>query len=184
MENLVLSEKEILLEEILIDEAKENPQRFRPLYEKYYNKIFRFIYSKVEGKEESADLTSQVFLKALLHLPNYQHRNLPFSSWLYRIAYNEVLQYFRKVKKESVIHINENFLLNLAEEVDATDLENLKIHLETTLQDLKIEELEIIQLRFYQALSFKEIGLILNISENNAKVKTYRLLEKIRKKIS
>lgn len=184
MKNLILTEKEILQEELLIEDAKHDSQYFKPLYEKYYNPIFRFVYNKVEGKDTAADITSHVFLKALLTIHQYQFKKLPFSAWLYRVAHNEVMQYYRKSKKELVVHISEDLILNLAEDSDSVDSEVLKTKLEKAMENLDYEELEIIQLRFYQGLSFKEIGHIFNITENYSKVKTYRILEKIKKNIS
>ncbi len=184
MKTLVLTEKEILKEEILIEDAKSDSQYFKPLYEKYFNPIFRFVFEKVEGKDTAADITSHVFLKALLNLQNYQNKKLPFSAWLYRIAHNEVMQYYRKTKKERVIYISEDLVKNLAEETDFIDPEILKIKLDNALENLDYQEVEMIQLRFYQGLSFKEIGLIYNITENYSKVKTYRILDKIKKRIS
>lgn len=184
MKNLILTEKEILEEELLIENAKRDASQFKPLYEKYYISIFRFIYNKIDNKHISADITSLVFLKALQNISKYQHKNLPLSAWLYKISYNEVMQYFRKSKKEKVIFISEDLIFNLAEDTESTEREILCAKLETALEELEYQEIEIIQLRFHEGLSFKEIGHILNISENYAKVKTYRLLDKIKKKIS
>lgn len=179
-----MTEKQIVQEESIIEAAKKESNKFKPLYEKYYVVIFRFVYNKVEEKETAADITSHVFLKALLNLHKYQHKNLPFSSWLYRIAHNEVMQYYRKAKKEKVVYISEDLVLNLTEDPETLDPELLKIKLESALAALEYKEIEMIQLRFYEGLPFKDIGQILNISENNAKVKIYRLLDKIKKKLS
>src|ERR1041385_1203338 len=73
-------------EERIIEEAKKDPASFKWLYETYFKRIFLFIYHKVESRNEASDLTSQVFLKAMQRLHQYQSRGLPFSSWLYRIA--------------------------------------------------------------------------------------------------
>lgn len=184
MKNITLTEKEILQEEILIEDAKLDSKRFKPLYEKYYIIIFRFIYNKVDDKETAADLTSHVFLNALLHISKYQHKKLPFSAWLYKIASNEIMQYYRKAKKERIIFITEELVSNLAEDQETLNPEILKTKLEAAMQHLEYQEMEILQLRFYENLSFKEIGHIFNITENYAKVKTYRLLEKIKKSMA
>ncbi|NJM24972.1 MAG: hypothetical protein HC859_05145 [Bacteroidia bacterium] len=92
-------DKQTLKEEDVIRASQRDPSAFRPLYEKYYRTLFRFILYRVADKEVTADLTSQVFLKALLHLDKFQLRGFPFSSWLYRIAINECNDFFRKTKK-------------------------------------------------------------------------------------
>lgn len=80
-------------EEEVICKSRQNPENFRVLYEKYYRRIFLFILHRVGDKATTADLTSQVFLKALLNLSGYNFRGLPFSAWLYRIASNERIIY-------------------------------------------------------------------------------------------
>jgi RNA polymerase sigma-70 factor, ECF subfamily len=118
----------------------------------------------------------------MTNLDKFNYRNLPFSAWLYRIAYNEVMQYFRKEKKERKVVMNEEVLLLLTEDADDGDIDNIKRKFKIIFQILDLNELEFIQLRFYEGLSFQEIGSILGITENYAKVKTHRILEKIRHK--
>ena len=67
-----------------IQKAQENPAFFRPLYERYYNQIFRFIYKRCLEEDVAADVCSQVFLKAMQKLGSYQFKGVPFSAWLYQ----------------------------------------------------------------------------------------------------
>lgn len=173
-------EQELDNEEILINEAKKDSTAFEPLYKKYYKKIFRFIYSKVLDNDVTADITSNVFIKAMAHLHTYQYRSLPFSSWLYRVAFNEIMQYYRKEKKERKVVISEEMLYRISDEADESDFEVLKAKLKMVLNKLDIKEIELIELRFYENLSFSQIGEILGITENNAKVRAHRIVEKIR----
>ncbi|MDO1448068.1 sigma-70 family RNA polymerase sigma factor [Rhodocytophaga aerolata] len=163
-----------------IEEAKRDPERFRVLYERYFKMMFLFIHRKVDDKNTSADLASQVFLKALLHLPGYQHQGLPFSAWLYRIAINEVMQFFRKNQRIRQVVIDDYMLSRLREETEEATLENLQKQLSQVIEQLSLAEVQLIELRFYENKSFKEIAYILEISENTAKVRAFRLLEKIR----
>ena len=73
-----------------IEESKKNPKKFEILYNRYHEQIFRYLYSRVDNTHLAADLTSQVFYKALLNIENYSFKGVPFASWLYRIAYNEM----------------------------------------------------------------------------------------------
>jgi len=180
----IVSEEEVLNEEKIIEASQSDPAQFRVLYEKYYRAIFLFIYHKVDHKETAADLSSQTFLKALQHINRYEYRKLPFSAWLYRIATNETMQFFRKNKKVRKVMIDDTLLSELQEPEAPPDLEKLKMRLVKVIDTLKIDEVQLIELRFYEKKSFKEIGYILDITENNAKVKTYRLVEKLRKKMS
>lgn len=179
-----LKNESLSSDEYLVKQAQKDPEAFRPLYEKYFKQIFLFIHNKVGDKEITADLCSQVFLKAMTHLHTYQHKNLPFSAWLYRIAVNETMGHFRKTQKTRHIVIDEKMLERLYEEVEKPDIERFKVDLSVAIEKLSLEEVQLIELRFFEEKSFKEIGFILDITENNAKVKLYRLLEKIRTDIA
>lgn len=165
--------------------AKKKSANFGLLYEKYFDLIFRFVFKKVGGIEEAAgDITQLVFIKAMANIQKYEERGFPFSSWLYRIAQNEVALFFRREKKNYNVPIDENRITELAIEAQLSStmtIEQQEVLIEV-LNNLKEEQLEIIELRFFQALSFKEIAEIYNITEANAKMRTYRILEGIGKK--
>jgi RNA polymerase sigma-70 factor, ECF subfamily len=177
------SAEEIKNELAIIARAKADPNRFSVLYEKYYKQIFLFIYRRTDDEDDTADLTSQVFLKAILNLPKYEYKGVPFSAWLYRIASNEVNQYFREVKKSRAISMEEDGLGRLMGELNEEpeeQHEKERIIMES-LNCLTKEEVQYLELRFFEDKSFREIGYILMITENNAKVKTYRIIDKIKK---
>jgi RNA polymerase sigma-70 factor, ECF subfamily len=180
VKDATLSEVEIRQEHEIIEQARTKPEAFRPLYDRYHPVIFRYVFNKLREKEQTADLVAQVFLKALLHLHKYNHQGLPFSAWLYRIAKSEVGQYYRDTKKLPVVVIDEGFYAELAEQGEDFNLEYRKERLQAAMQRLTLEEVSLLDLRFQEGKPFKEIGLILNMTENYAKVKTYRILEKLR----
>ncbi|MDR7130167.1 RNA polymerase sigma-70 factor (ECF subfamily) [Algoriphagus sp. 4150] len=170
-------------EEFLIRRAKSDPTHFRELYELYFEQIFRFINRRVGELEISKDITQQVFLKALIGLEKYVYREVPFSSYLYRIAANECNQFFRDSSKVRYVSMDSDIKASLITEIEPeystreTDLSELS----KALGELSVKELLLVELRFFEKRGFKEIGFILNITENLAKVRTYRLLDKLRK---
>jgi RNA polymerase sigma-70 factor (ECF subfamily) len=179
---LLLTKPTIQDEQRLIEKAKRNSADFRPLYEYYYKPIFLFVLRRMGDKELTADITSQVFLKALQGIGRYSDHGVPFSAWLYRIAINEVNMFFRKQKHERFVTIEAEMLEQLHEELTHDlSVEHLKDKLTTMLQKLSADELHLIELRFFERLSFKEIAVILTITEVNAKVKVYRTLDKLKK---
>ena len=124
-------------------------------------------------------------MKALMHLEKYEDRGFPFSSWLYRIAQNEVAMFFRTQKKQYTVPVDEQRIQDLAEEANLSvsyisqeDQEKLI----EILNELEASHLDIIELRFFQEMSFKQISEIYSISEANAKMRTYRILERIQKR--
>lgn len=176
--------KSVYSESELIELSKSNQQYFGALYEKYFDTIFRFVFKRLGGDETvSGDLTQQTFMKAMVNIQKYEDRGFPFSSWLFRIAQNEVNLYFRGQKNNKTIDINENQLKSVFEEMDVSSnisLENQE-KLIQCINSLEPDQMDLIELRFFQEMSFKEIGDIYDISEANAKMRIYRLLEKIQK---
>lgn len=169
----------------IVELAKKESHYFGALYDKYFEQIFRFVFKRLGGKEDEAgDITQQTFIKAMGNLSRYEDRGLPFSSWLYRIAQNEVSMFFRKQKKNYSVSIDENRIQDLATEANLNMYMSIdeQEKLIEMLNEMEEEHLDLIELRFFQELSFKEIAAIYSISEANAKMRTYRILERIGKK--
>lgn len=166
-----------------VQAAQQDPSKFRVLYKRYYEPIFRFVYKRTVDEVLAADLTSQVFLKAMQKIDKYVFKGVPFSAWLFRIASNEIAQHFRKQNKNRVVTLEEHTTQTLEDEYeDKADLEISIAVLKSVIQDLKPEEVELLELRFFEKRPFKEVADILDITENNAKVKIYRLLQKMKKR--
>ena len=164
-----------------IQQAKKDPEFFAPLYKKYHEQIFRYVYQRMDDEEMAFDVTSQVFMKAIKNLPKYEFRGVPFSSWLYRIAKSELYQAFRDKKAERTVNIDTVQVFHVIDEFEQDEIEENKQRLVECLAQLKENDIQLIELRFFEKRSFKEIGEILEISENNAKVKSFRALEKLKK---
>ena len=160
---------------------KKTQKKFEALYNRYHEQIFRYLYSKVDNKHLAADLTSQVFYKALLNIENYVYKGVPFASWLYRIAYNEMNMHFRKDSKNRTVNIESEHIGGLFEELEEDYYSEEKEKLVKILATLSDERLSIIEMRFFEKRSFREISEIMGITENNAKVKVYRTLDKLKK---
>ncbi len=168
-------------EEVLqIKAAIANPQAFGVLYEKYYLKIFRYIFQRVEDEDTAADVTSVVFSKALFSLSKYQFRGVPFSAWLFRVAQNELNQLFRKNKVQKVVNIPLENLAQIAEDAGEENLEERIEHLKKAMKNLSEDELELIEQRYFENRSYKEMSEILDMEENNARVKTFRVIQKLK----
>jgi len=136
-------------EKKLIILAQKNNQFFAPIYKKYHEQIFRFIYQRMEKEEDAADITSQVFLKALINLKKYQFKGFPFSSWLYKIALNEVNQFYRKNKKQRTVSLEEYHLKEMLNEVTEKDDQHKRNLLIKELSLLDEAKLVLIEMRFF-----------------------------------
>lgn len=175
------TQEHLCQEQLWVTQAKANPKHFEPLYRKYYTPILRYLQQRVDDPEAAYDIASQVFIKALKNLDKFEYRGVPFGSWLYRIAKSELYQSFREKKAAKEVRIEgmqipsvDEFFFELSEK-DENRSKLLK-----ALQSIKADQLKLIEMRFFEQLSFKEMGEVLGYTENNAKVKTFRAVEKLR----
>ena len=171
----------MLQEYSILDRSKKNPQAFGELYEKYYDRIFNFIYRQTDDEDLTADLCSQTFLIVLKNVDRYQFRGVPFSAWLYKIASNEVNKHYRKQKHTKVFSLEEMRVRELMDQANEGYDEEIIQRLMDYLKDLPTEMLQVLELRFFEDKDFKEIAFILDITESGAKMRTYRALDKLRK---
>lgn len=176
-----MSEAEIKEEYLILERSKKDSRAFGELYEKYFDRIFNFIYRQTDDEDLAADLCSQTFLNVLKNVDRYQFRGVPFSAWLYKIATNEVNKFYRKRKNIKVFSIEELRVRELMEQANEDWDEELIQELLRYLNNLPTDMLEVLHLRFFEDKDFKEISFILDISESGAKMRTYRALDRLRK---
>ena len=165
----------------LIAKAQQNVNHFGVLYDKYFEPLFYFIFSKVKDESLAGDLTQNAMLKAMANIRKYKWTGKPFLAWLYRIGANEANMYFRKNKKEVVIEIQDWQLKNVGEAFirnNAMSQQQQELLIEI-LQNLEGKEQEIIELRFFSELSMQAIADYYGIGLSAAKMRLYRTLEKI-----
>ena len=174
------TEDDLRVELAIVEAAKTDPAKFGALYEKYYRQVYVFVFRRVNNEEMAGDIVSNTFLKALLSLKKYVFRGVPFSAWLFRIASNEVNMFYRKTNRERVVSLDKSDLGKMIAETGDSDSEEKQKMLLKALTILTGEEMHLIELRFFEKRAFVEVGEILGITENNAKVRTYRILDKLK----
>jgi RNA polymerase sigma-70 factor (ECF subfamily) len=177
----LLNEDDIRSEYEILERSKKDSRAFGALYEKYFDRIFNFIYRQTDDEDLTADLCSQTFLNALNNVTRFEYRGVPVSAWFYRIASNEVNKHYRKIKKERVFSIEEDRVKELVDLGNDSADEELIQRLLEFMKELPTEMLEVLELRFFEDKDFKEIAFILEITESGAKMRTYRALDRLRK---
>ena len=140
-----------------IEAAKKDSRKFEVLYNRYHEQIFRYLYARLDNKHIASDLTSQVFYKAMLNLDNYTFKGVPFASWLYRIAFNEMNMHFRKESKNRTVNIDTGTIGELFEEIEEEIYAEEKEKLAKILATLSDERLSLIEMRFFEKRSFNWI---------------------------
>ncbi len=176
-----MTEAEIQHEYAILERAKRNPKAFGELYEKYFDRIFNFIYRQTDDEDLTDDLCSQTFLSVLKNIGRYEFRGVPFSAWLYKIASNEVNKHYRKKKNDKVFSIEEVRVRELFEQANDGWDDEIMEQLLRYFKELPTDMLQVLELRFFEDKDFKEIAFILDITESGAKMRTYRALDRLRK---
>lgn len=178
------TKEEILREEEDIRAAVANSAQFATLYNRYYTRIYRYIFKRVSDEDFAADITQQAFIKAMQNLPGYRFMGLPFASWLYRIARNELLVELRKQNKYHTVNITDAGLADVSTDTEIEDTGSRIQMVVGALRGLSDEELELVEMKYFEGRQYSEICEILGISENNAKSKVFRAIRKMRKLIN
>lgn len=162
--------------------AKNGDQAaFGALYNEYIRKIYDFIYFKTLNKETAEDLTSQVFLKVLKHISNFKSDN--FSAWLYTIARNTVIDHYRSDKNYKNIEDCWD-LADGGDLVAEADTELLMSKVRVAMKKLSVSDRELLTMRLWSDMTFKEIALNLQKKEPAVKMAFSRALQKLRGEIS
>lgn len=175
-----LSATDLDAEMELVRAAQAEPQKFEPLYRTYYPRIIAFVYQRIDDKELAYDITAQVFYSALKNLGKYKAQGVPFSAWLFRIALNELNQVFRKNRVQRTINVDNHGMGNLKQAVEKDDGPETDERLFKALQCLSPDELELVDMRFFEDRSFREICEINGMNESACKMRLYRALEKLK----
>lgn len=159
---------------------KGEVEKFANLYELYVQKIYSFIFYKLMDKETAEDLTSDTFMKALNRIKNYDAQKSAFNTWLFNIARNTVIDHFRIHKNHK--DINDVWELSSLENIEKNlDLTLKHETLHQNLKKLSAKNREILMMRFWQDLSFREIAEILGKSEGSVKMQTSRAVKQLKK---
>ena len=151
------------------------------MYEKYFDKIYRYIAVKVGDRMEAEDITQQVFLKAIKSISSFKWRGFPFSSWLFRIAHNQVVDYLRKKKKQATLALDDNVLTS---KDNPEALLEQKLNLEqlaTATKKLTSAQQEVISLRFAGELPIAQVAKVMGKSEGAVKALQHSAIVSLRK---
>ena len=179
-------------EKELVRQAQKSPDAFAQLYDHYYPKIFGYILRRTASLEIAQDITSETFLKALGKLWQFRWRSVSFSSWLYKIASNEINQYYRRAEYRKSISMEEleeqGFELRSPHDPESELMEaqeKLKQHqdfldIQARIVQLPAKYQEVITLRFFEKKQIKQIAEILGKREGTIKSLLHRAVERLR----
>ena len=167
-----------------------NNEAFNVLLDRYESKVFTYINFIVRNREVAEDLFQDTFMRVVATLKGGKYaEQQKFSAWLMRITHNILVDYFRHLKNEKNISNDENEV-DLFNDIKLADENNVETQMiktqnlngvERIIKMLPENQQEIINLRYYQDMSFKEIAVMLNCSINTALGRTRYALINLRK---
>jgi RNA polymerase sigma-70 factor (ECF subfamily) len=170
----------------LVRQAKTgDSEAFGALYDAYLERIYRFVYFRVEDQQTAEDITSQVFLKAWENLGRFHIGGAPFLAWLYTIAHNAVIDYYRTRKVTAALDDVRLSDPGHAEVVEngidsAVEMDSIKIALQTLTDDQR----QVLLLKFIDEMSNEEIARHLGKREGAIRALQMRGLKALAKRLA
>ncbi|MBI2623757.1 MAG: sigma-70 family RNA polymerase sigma factor [Candidatus Liptonbacteria bacterium] len=163
---------------IIENAVKGEASAFGQLYDHYQPKIYRFVLFKVSQREEAEDLTHEVFMSAWQRIRTYRDFGFPFSSWLYQIARNRIIDHYRTKKASTPIDaVDPEYFVAPASAPRAVE-EKIEVErVRRALGKLKPEHQDVVIMRFIEELSIKETAAALGKTEGAIKLLQHRAMK-------
>lgn len=163
----------------LARQARSDPAAFGELYERYYARVFRYVYHRVGSVTEAEDLTAVVFMKALEALPGFRPRHNGFAPWLFRITRNSVVDHYRRRRSQTALDVIEHEAADHDPVGEVLGLER-RDELRALVEQLSSDQRDVVLLRYAADLSFSEIAATLNKNEPAIRMLLHRGLRKLK----
>jgi RNA polymerase sigma-70 factor, ECF subfamily len=162
----------------LIEAARTDPARFAEIYEANFARVYAFVARRVPGREEAEDITAEVFHQALAGLAGFEWRGTPFIAWLLGIASNLVARRWKgAVAAQTEVPVDEMELATNSEEAERQAL------FAQLLRRLPEDQCHVLERRFFEQRSIREIAQEMGRSEGAVKQLQFRALETLRSQI-
>jgi RNA polymerase sigma-70 factor, ECF subfamily len=160
----------------LIEAAQQDPSRFAALYEIHFERVYAYVARRVGQREAAEDITSEVFHHALANLPRFEWRGAPFGAWLMRIASNAIADRWRRGSREQA-----DALANDPPSAEPSPEEiEIRAQLFRLVQELPVEQQKVVQMRFAEEKSIREIAHALGRTEGAVKQLQFRGMQALR----
>ena len=171
-----------------VDEAVGRAQKgdaaaFAVLYEDYYDRIFRYVSFKTGNSLEAEDITAEVFVKMLESISSFKWQGYQFSSWLFRIAHNLIVDHFRKRGRRHIVALDDAPAAATEYDPDLDrklDVDMSMAPVQEAMKDLTDLQREVIALRFAAGLSVAETARAVGKKGNAVKALQHAGIKKLR----
>jgi RNA polymerase sigma-70 factor (ECF subfamily) len=164
-------------EQALVEAAKKDPSSFAALYEAHFERIYAFVIQRVRDRSMAEDITAEVFRHALAAIGGFEWRGVPFTSWLYRIAANEIADQMKRRARETGSRAGDE------PSPDELQIVEQRATLFRLVGDLPLDQRRVIVMRFAEEKSVREVASALGRSEAAVKQLQWRALQTLRSRM-
>jgi RNA polymerase sigma factor (sigma-70 family) len=164
----------------LVESAKRDPRQFGALYDRHFQQIYRFVYSRVREQTAAEDVTSEIFMKALKAMPRYQDTGRPFAAWLYQISVNAIADRYRTLRPSQ--SLDDFHDLSIA----GPALEDLAAHRDEIrriwglVEALPAQQKTALVLKFQEDMKIEDIAVAMGKSPGAVKLLIHRGVSRLR----
>lgn len=174
---------EVAIEQLVAAAREGDPDAFGALFDRFHERVHRYVASRVRNPADAEDLTQTIFVKVLEALPRYEPRGVPFGGWLFRLARNAVIDYVR-TRHEAVElsaaadrpaeALDPDAVVTLREELDQVAV---------ALAKLTDDQRDVIALRFFAGLSAREAAIAMGRQEGTIRGLQFRAIAALRRQL-
>jgi RNA polymerase sigma-70 factor, ECF subfamily len=166
----------------MIEAAQRDRSRFADLYEANFERVYAYVVRRVRDRDESQDITADVFHLALKSLPRFEWRGVPFAAWLFRIAFNEIADRSKRIARRRAEEREISFEAtnDRGEVVAGIEEAERRGRLFGLVERLPRDQSRVIVMRFAEQKSIREIATALGRSEGSIKQLQFRGLQNLR----
>ena len=169
-------------ENILIKKAQKGDEAaFAVIYDAFMPQMYRYVFLKVSNQQEAEDLTHDVFVSAWENIGSYKPRGYSFATWLYHVARNKVIDFYRTHRHHlDIEEVDEDVFKSPERIEEAVDLSLEYDKVREAISQLHTSYQDVLILRFVEDLSHQEIGEIMEKSEGAVRLMQHRAVQTLK----
>jgi len=164
----------------LVERAKRDPREFGALYDRHFQQIYRFVYSRVREQTAAEDVTSEVFIKALKAMPRYQDTGRPFAAWLYQIAVNAIADRYRSLRPSQPLEdFHDLSVSGPPIEEQAAQRDEIR-RIWAIVEELPVQQRMALVLKFQEDMKIEDIAVAMGKTAGAVKLLIHRGVTRLR----
>jgi RNA polymerase sigma-70 factor, ECF subfamily len=167
-------------EKRLIERAKRDPREFGALYDRHFQQIYRFVYSRVREQTAAEDVTSEVFIKALKAMPRYQETGRPFAAWLYQIAVNAIADRYRSLRPTHALDDFHDLSVGGPAIEEAAEQRDEIRRIWRLVEELPLQQRTALVLKFQEDMKIEDIAIAMGKTPGAVKLLIHRGVSRLR----